>query len=278
MRRRVLFAVVLGGLVLGLLLGGCSLIPEISSTPPASEPDVVVAIGADNRTVLFDASSYLKKGTDLRFYWDFIGTGTFTEGDPIMVYCYSEAGVYFARLRVEGIHNNLSSSDTGYPGGIGGGGGGGGGGSSTKEYRVMKVDLLARNYPVIVMSVYDTWSDEVNAERIPAWHPIILDASGSYSPDKDLPLWIRWEVVYVEMEDGQWVPKPYPYECIDPDLCPKEPEYLRHEGPTFYIKNGLPGPYCGGPQAPWVYRVRIWVTDRSGRTSFKETFIRIWGY
>jgi len=276
MRRRVLFAVVLGGLVLGLLLGGCSLIPQTSSTPPASEPEVVVAIGSDNRTVLFDASSYLKRGTDLHFYWDFIGTGTFTEGDPIMVYRYPESGVYFARLRVEGIPNDPNDPYIDYPGGVGGGGGGGTT-SPTKKYRALKVDLLSHNFPVIVLSVYDALRDEVNPDKLFAWQPIILDASGSYSPEKDLPLWIRWEVVYVEMENGQWVPKPYPYQCTDPDLCPKEPEYFRHEGPEFRFERGLPGPSCcPAPQAFWVYRVRIWVTDRSGRTSFKEILLKVW--
>jgi hypothetical protein len=274
MRRRVLFVIALGAIALGLLFGGCSFIPPTVSTPPASEPDVLVAIGADNRTVLFDASSYLRNGRNLRFYWDFLGTGTFTEGDPVMVYRYPEARVYFARLRVEGMPSSTNDSIS-YPGGVGG--------ShsvatpSIRDYRAMKVDLLARNYPVVILSVYDALRDKVNPERIFAWQPIILDASGSYSPEQDLPLWIRWEVVYVEMEDGQWVPKPYPYECVVPDLCPRNPEYFRHEGPEFRFERGLPGPSCcPAPQAFWVHRVRVWVTDRSGRTSFREIFLQVW--
>jgi hypothetical protein len=274
MRRRVSFVVALGIIALGLLLGGCSLIPQISTTLPASEPDVLVAIGADNRTVLFDASSYLKRGTNLRFYWDFLGTGTFTEGEPVMVYRYPEAGVYFARLRVEGTSNNPNEPYTGYPGGVGSGSGST---TSIRSYRALKVDLLARNHPVVILSVYDALRDKVNPERLFAWQPFILDASGSYSPEQDLPLWFRWEVVYVEMENGQWVPKPYPYECVVPELCPKEPEYFRHEGPVFRFQRGLPGPACcPARQAFWVYRVRIWVTDRSGRTSFKEILLRVW--
>jgi hypothetical protein len=263
-----------------ILLSGCLGI-QTTNIPENSGPQVKISIGADNRTVMFDASDYLNyapKG--LKFYWDFLGTGSFTEGDPIMVFKYPAPGVYYCRLKVEGWPGSGGGGTGGGaqqgPGGIGGGSSSG---QTSAKYRALTVDLLQKNYPVVVLTIFDTLHDDVDAQHILTYTPILLDASKSYSPDDDYPLWFRWEIVYVEQDPatGEWVPKPYPWQCTDPSLCPTEPEWLRFTGPTVYLKYGLKGPVCClSPQPYWHYRVRVWVTDNSGRTSFKEQIIRVW--
>jgi len=263
-----------------ILFSGC-LSTQTTNAPENSGPVVKMSIGSDNRTVMFDASDYLNYApTGLEFYWDFLGTGNFTKGDPIMVFTYPAPGVYYCRLKVEGWPESGGGGTGGGaqqgPGGIGGGGSSG---QSSAKYRVFTVDLLQKNYPVVLVTIYDALRDEVDPDHLYAYMPIILDASKSYSPDNDNPLWFRWEIVYVERDPttGQWVPKPYPWQCTDPSLCPKDPEWLRFEGPTVKLENGLKGPTCcPAPQAYWNYRVRVWVTDKSGRTSFKELIITVW--
>jgi len=262
-----------------ILLSGC-LGLQTTNTPENSGPIVKMSIGADNRTVMFDASDYLNyvpKG--LRFYWDFLGTGNFSEGEPIMVFRYPAPGVYYCRLKVEGWTGSGSGGTGGGaqqgPGGIGGGSSSG---QTSAKYRVLTVDLLQKNYPVVLMTIFDALHDKVDPDYVLTYTPILLDASKSYSPDDDYPLWFRWEIVYVEQDPatGEWVPKPYPWQCTDPSLCPTEPEWLRFEGPTVYLEHGLKGPVCcPSPQPYWNYRVRVWVTDKSGRTSFKERIITV---
>jgi len=257
--------------LLGLALAGCSPLQSITTDPP-SGPIIEVAIADDNRTVLFDASDYLNyQASGLRFYWDFEGTGTFVEDEPIVVHVYPNAGIYFCRLKVEGWTGG-STGGGGSPGGINGGGTSG---SDVYKIRAIKVDLLQKNYPVPIIKIWDAWTNQVDPERISALHWLVFDASASYSPEGD-ELWFRWEFVYVEQENGEWVPKPYPWPgCI---TCPTEPEFMRFQGPQVEFRYGLPAPSCcgSGPFEPWVYRVRLWITDSHGRTSFKEVFVKVY--
>ncbi|MEM1880071.1 MAG: PKD domain-containing protein [Thermofilaceae archaeon] len=245
------------------VLQGCG--PVVS--PKEEDPglDFTLAVLADRRTVWVDATAFIERyGDKCKFYWDWGDGSGFVEGEPVEYHTYAQEGDYVVRLKVD-IGQATGGGGGSEPGGVPGTGVGGG--TSRYVWRAKRANLLDLGYPVPIVAILDLTGREPE-DGIYLFHNILFDASRSYSPD-NRPLWFRWEIVYVDPTTRQ--PAPYPFEgCVQ---CPTKPEYIKKEGARF-ILDWLPCGRCGY-SAPWMYRVRCWVSDDYGRVRMWEGYIRV---
>jgi hypothetical protein len=233
-------------LLLVLTSGGCGLI-EVEPAPP-EEPVLKVTV-IPPRTVLLDA----RENYGRRHIWDFGDGNPPQEGGPLVRYTYAERGRYAVVVHIE---NNAYHDDgpaignRPYP-------------RQNVRSAYAIVDLLGAE-PRAVILVFNAYWKPVG--DVLSYLPTVLVGEASYDPTGE-GLWYQWEVVRVDPDTLEPIPYPPHLDGYQPPI-----EYIRTHDMNWTVY--LRGPSCAAP--PWMYRIRLTVTDKYYRQHTATRYIRVW--